>query len=159
MGCNYLSLPEIPASGTNVLQCVSELGHIGLENGLLPVLWQTITRINADLLSIEHVETNFSEILEHNLKILKEIHSNMSSARCHFILTHMCEHIEPDSNGRHFADIFKCIFLNENLCIYWNVFPRMKLIIFQHWIRSLGTIQVTEWVIKFNGLSHQSGQM
>ena len=28
-----------------------------------------------------------------------------------------CQHIEAEKNGRHLADIFKCIFLNENISI------------------------------------------
>ena len=42
--------------------------------------------------------------------------------------------------GRHFADdIFKCIFLKENICISskisLKIFPKVQLTIFQHWFR------------------------
>ena len=33
----------------------------------------------------------------------------------------MSLHIEAETNGRHFADIFKCIFLNENVSISINI--------------------------------------
>ena len=43
-------------------------------------------------------------------------------------------------NRCHFADdIFKSIFLNENVLIsikfHWSLFPRVQLMIFQHWFR------------------------
>ena len=50
--------------------------------------------------------------------------------------------LRPRQNGRHFAeDIFKCIFLNENVWIvlnwryHWSLFLRFKSTIFQHWFR------------------------
>ena len=48
--------------------------------------------------------------------------------------------LRPRQNGRHSADdIFKCIFLNENVWIpikiHWNLFLRVELTIFQHWFR------------------------
>ena len=43
--------------------------------------------------------------------------------------------LTPKQNGHHFLDdIFKCIFLNENVSI-WSLFPRVQLTIFQHWFR------------------------
>ena len=43
-------------------------------------------------------------------------------------------------NGRHFPDdIYKCIFLNENIWIsfknHWRLFLGVSLTIFQHWLR------------------------
>ena len=48
--------------------------------------------------------------------------------------------LKPRKNGRHFADdIFKCIFLNENVWIpikiSLSLFLRVQLTIFQHWFR------------------------
>ena len=57
--------------------------------------------------------------------------------------------LRPRQNGRHFADdIFKCIFLNENVWIpikiHWRLFVRVQLTIFQHWFRWwLGAVQAT----------------
>ena len=59
------------------------LVNIGSGNGLVPVRRQAITWINADLLTIRPLETNFSEIL---IKIqrfsFKKMHLKMSSAKC-----------------------------------------------------------------------------
>ena len=42
-------------------------------------------------------------------------------------------------DGCHFPDIFKCIFLYENVKfrsrIYWSLFLRVQLTLFQHWFR------------------------
>ena len=48
--------------------------------------------------------------------------------------------LRPKQNGRHFADdIFKCIFLNENVWIPIRItlkfVPRVKLTQFQYWFR------------------------
>ena len=57
--------------------------------------------------------------------------------------------LRPRQNGRHFADdIFKCIFLNENVWIglifNWSLFLWFELTIFQHWYRWwLGAEQAT----------------
>ena len=41
--------------------------------------------------------------------------------------------LRPRQNGCHFPDnIFKCIFLNENV---WILFLKVQLTIFQHWFR------------------------
>ena len=51
-------------------------------NGLSPVRCQAITRINDDLLSIGHLETNFSEIVfEIITSSIKELRLNMSSGK------------------------------------------------------------------------------
>ena len=56
-------------------------------------------------------------------------------------------------NGCHFTDdIFKCIFLNENVWIpikfHWNLFLRVQLTIFQYWLRWwLGAFQVTSYYL------------
>ena len=57
--------------------------------------------------------------------------------------------LRPRQNSRHFPnDIFKCIFLNENveflLKFQWSLFPRVQFTIFQHWFRQwLGAVQAT----------------
>ena len=54
--------------------------------------------------------------------------------------------LRPRQNGHKFPDdIFKCIFLNENihfwLRIHWSLFPRIQSTVFQHWfIWWLGTV-------------------
>jgi len=57
--------------------------------------------------------------------------------------------LRPIQSGRHFPDIFKCIFLNKNLYILikiyrWNMFTRVQFTIIQHWFRWwLGADQMT----------------
>ena len=55
---------------------------LGLDNGLLPVRYQAITWTNADLLSIEHLRTKFSEnwIETENFSFIK-MHLKMPSAK------------------------------------------------------------------------------
>ena len=48
--------------------------------------------------------------------------------------------LRPKQHDRNFPDdIFKCIFLNDNVWIslrfHWSLFPRVQLTIFQHWFR------------------------
>ena len=60
---------------------------------------------------------------------------------CKSTSLHMTDqHMEAKTNGRHFPDdIFKCIFLNENVLISIKIslkfVPRVKLTISQHWFR------------------------
>ena len=66
---------------------------------------------------------------------------------CPILVMHICvtwpqwvNTLKPRQNGRHFPDdIFQCIFFNENvlfrLRFHWSLFPRVKLTIFQHWLR------------------------
>ena len=57
--------------------------------------------------------------------------------------------LRPRQDGRRFADnVFKCIFLNENIWISLKIslklFLRFQLTIFQHWFRYwLGAVQAT----------------
>ena len=44
--------------------------------------------------------------------------SDLSSVYCNTVWSSLFNTLRPRQNGRHFADdIFKCIFLNENVCI------------------------------------------
>ena len=68
-----------------------------------------------------------------------------------FVGTVYCPYGQSNTtNVQHFLDnIFKLIFLNENVCIfiiqlYRNLFPSVQSLISQHWFRKwLGTKQVT----------------
>ena len=67
--------------------------------------------------------------------ILKNQSYNEVIATCHIINSW-----RPRLNRRHFADeFFKCIFFNKmfkfRLRFHWSLFPRVQLIIFQHWFR------------------------
>ena len=85
-----------------------------------PVWFQVITWTNADILSIGSLVTNFSEtwIKIRNFSFMK-MHLKMSSAKCQsFVQGAWVDSLRPRQNGRHIADdIFKCIFLNENVWI------------------------------------------
>ena len=63
-----------------------------------------------------------------------------SSRPCGEILRQWLNTLKPRQNCRHFADdIFKCIFLNENVWISFKIsmkfVPKVELTIFQHWFR------------------------
>ena len=63
------------------LICVSKLTIIGLDNGLAPGRRQAIIWTNAGIFLIEHIETNFSEILiEIHTFSFKKMHLKLSSA-------------------------------------------------------------------------------
>ena len=115
--------------------CGSKLNIISSDNGLLPGRHQAIIWTNAGILLIWPSGTSFSEMLiEIHTFSFKKIHLKMSSAKwwpfclgldvLNELHTHddqtgyLVNTLRPRQNGRHFADdIFKCIFLNENVCI------------------------------------------
>ena len=81
-------------------------------------------------------------IYYHNDKFIywlsPEIVSNPQFHFCY--LMGMFNSFPPGQNGRHFADdIFRCIFVNEKICIWlkfhWSLFLRLQLTINQHWFR------------------------
>ena len=121
---------------------VRNLAIIGSDNDLSPARRQAIIWTNAGILLIGPLGWKFSEILIGIQTFsFKKMHLNMSSAKwwpfclglnvlreimpCHHVLSfYLCGwqdtsvYIEAETNGRHFAyDIFKCIFLNENVLI------------------------------------------
>ena len=58
----------------------------------------------------------------------------------HYTLAHYLKTLRPRKNGRHFTgDIFKCIFLNENIWIpikfHRNVLLRVQLATFRHYLK------------------------
>ena len=55
--------------------------------------------------------------MEKNHRILLQV--NMISVMHGFVNT-----LRPRQNGRHFADIFECIFLNENIWIWIKISPK-----------------------------------
>ena len=63
--------------------CISKLTIIGSDNGLTPGLFQAIILINAGILSIGPLGTNFSEIfIEIHTFSFKKMHSKMLSVKC-----------------------------------------------------------------------------
>ena len=123
--------------------CISKIIIIGSDSGLSCSRSQAIIWTNTGILLIGPLGINFSEILL-NIFSFKKMHLKMS-AKCHLFhlgllkssfRTHSCvwyvEHflycchqlntLRPRQNRRHFADnIFKCIFLNENVWISINI--------------------------------------
>ena len=82
---------------------------------------QAIIWINARILVIGHLETNFSEIwLRIRRLSLKKMHLKMLAAKWQpFLSQPQCVNtLRQRQNGRHFAD---GIFLNENICISINI--------------------------------------
>ena len=73
--------------------------------------------------NLKKTRTCLNIMLDHDLTISFAINSSHSG-----------------QNGRHFADdIFKCIFLTENVCIliafHWSFLLRVQLTISEHWFR------------------------
>ena len=116
--------------------CICKLIIIGSDNRLSPGQRQAIIWTNAGILLIGPLGTNFSEILIKTCRFsFKKIYLKMSSGKwrpsclgLNEVLTpvkykcDICQVIlntlRPRQNGPHFADdIFKCIFLNENIWI------------------------------------------
>ena len=79
-----------------------------------------------------------------------DTYTNGGSVRANYICKPMCIDnnmggcetwlTEAETNGHHFPDdIFKCIFLNENVFIAIKIslkfVPRVKLTKFHHWFR------------------------
>ena len=70
--------------------------------------------------------------------IIKEFGTLLVQKLCkNLFRIHFCC-FNPGQNCRHFADyIFRCIFVNEKICIlikiYWSLFLRVQLTIIQHW--------------------------
>ena len=124
--------------------CVGKLIIIGSDNGLSPDRGQAIIWTNAELLSIGPLPTYFSEnLIKMQQFSLKKMHVKMLSAKWRLsclglnvlvrklfsnrtsdcLAALLCFDIpvntlRPRQNGRHSPDdIFKCIFLNENVWI------------------------------------------
>ena len=121
--------------------CVSKLTIIGSDNDLPPGRCQAIIWTNAGILLIGTLGTNFSEILsEIHTFSFKKIRLKTSSAKwrpfcldlnelrdlimfqdIHWLSPHSCNIfniLKPRQNGHYFThDVFKSIFVNENLLI------------------------------------------
>ena len=134
--CNYVLGTHLTHWGRVTHICVSKLIIIGSDNGLSPGRRQAIIWTNAGILLIKPLKTHFNEILiEIFIFSFKKIHLKMAAilSRSQWINT-----LRPRQNGRHFPDdIFKWIFLNENVWISINIshFLGVQLTIFQHWFR------------------------
>ena len=123
--------------------CVCNLTIIGSDNGLSPGRRQAIIWTNAWILLIGRIGTKFNEILIKlhtfsfknmqlktlsakwwpfclglNVLILTE-YSSFSTRRIN--LPFCCEHMRPEQNGCHFADIFMCIFLKGKSSIFIQI--------------------------------------
>ena len=86
----------------------------GSGNGLSPIQHQATAWTNADLLS----ETNFSEIESKYSRVIFIQENALENVSTIVFRPQWVNTLRPRENGRHFADdIFKCIFVNENLCI------------------------------------------
>ena len=101
--------------------CVSRLTIIDSDNGLPPDGRQAIIWTNAGILLIGPLGTNVSEnLIEIHAFSFKQVHLKMASGKWRpFCLgLNVLTLLRPRQNGRHFAyDIFKWIFLNENVWI------------------------------------------
>ena len=107
--------------------CVSKLTSIASDNGLSPGRRQAIIWNNAGILLIGPLGTNISEILiEINAFSFKKMHLKTSSAKrrpfCLGLNVFNILRLKVKQKGWHFPDdIFKWIFLNENIWIWLNI--------------------------------------
>ena len=120
--------------------CIGKLSIIGSDNGLLPGRRQAIIWTNGGILLIEHLKTNFSEILiQIHIFSFKKMYLKLSSAKwwpfclglnvLMIIRTSIYEYMNKAGNsltlrqiGCHFADDpFKCIFFSEKV---WLLFKQ-----------------------------------
>ena len=81
-GCNYLSMVALTHWGRATHICVGKLTISGSDTGLSPGRCQAIIWINAGILLIGSLGTNFSEnLIGTQTFSFKEMHLNMSSAK------------------------------------------------------------------------------
>ena len=138
----YLGYSHITHWGRVTHICVSQLTIIGSDNGLSPGRRQAIIWTNAGILLIGPLGTNLSEtprfihastydILSRPqcVKYCYVLFRSSSGYLCHsvyqisvclsgYVPTLRLNPLRPRPNRRHLADdIFKCIFLNENVWI------------------------------------------
>ena len=99
---------------------VSKLTIIGSDNGLSPDRRQAIIWTNAGILSIDLLGTKLSEIsIAIHIFIQENASENVVWKMAAILSRPQCVNtLRPRQNGHHFMDnIFKCIFLNENILI------------------------------------------
>ena len=99
-GCNYLSIWKLAHWGRVAHIYVRKLNIIGSDNGLWPGRRQAIIWINAGILLIEPLGTNFSEILFEMLTFSSnKMHLKMSSAKWRPFCFGLNVLINVDENG------------------------------------------------------------
>ena len=127
--------------------CVSKLTIIGSDNGLSPDRRQAIIWTNDGLLLIEHLGTNFSEILIEILTFsFKKMRLKVSPAKRRPFCLGLNEltHPPPRQNGHHFAgDIFRCIFVNDKFCILIEI--SLKFVPYGLVDNSQALVQIMAW--------------
>ena len=99
---------------------ISKLCHHWFDNGLSPVWWQPTIWTNDGLLSIRPWRTYSIETLVEIQVLFKKMHLKMSSAKMQpsCLSINVFNTLRLRQNGRRFTDdIFKRIFLNENVRI------------------------------------------
>ena len=135
--------------------CVGKLTIIGSDNGLSPGRRKAIIWINAGILVIGHLGTNFSEKLVGIEKFsLKKIRLKMSSTKCcplrlgFNVLTLSLSLWGLDKRLHFVGIIFKCIFLfghcPDLIHISWNLLPRVQLSMYKYsFMQWLGAEEAT----------------
>ena len=136
--CNYLPLPEVPASGTQVLNIRHWTGLSLLTTLLHLLFWNQKASLDNQM-----VWDCESHPAHWEVRVLSACYVGIRKYKfevVRMLLRLLFNTLKPRQNGRHFPDdIFKCIFLNENVWILikisLNFVPRVKLTMFQHCFR------------------------
>ena len=105
-----------------------------MSNSMTKILPQNTQRLKQWQRKNEKVKVKWnSQIYKENFYVVKQQisiypsgHTDVLRVMCGLILppnnTYIVKHIETEQNGRHFADdVFKCIFLNENVWILLKI--------------------------------------
>ena len=107
--------------------CVSKLTIIGSDNGLSPGRRQAIIWTDAEILLIEPLGTNFSEILiEIYRSSFKKMHLKTSSGKCRpfclglNVLNHWPRGDEAGPKNAIFKLILQIDIMNTNMKFLWN---------------------------------------
>ena len=99
--------------------CVSKLSTIGSDNGLSPDRHQAIIWINAGILLIRHLATNFNEMLIeiHTFSVKKKLFKMSSGKRRSF-----CLNVLKATTPKLFL-VSCAIYFEIVMKIHWSIFP------------------------------------
>ena len=133
--------------------CISKLTIIGSDNGLVPTRRQAIIWINAGILLIGPLGTNFNR---NSYIFIQETHLKLSSGKWQpfclglNVLTHWGRDNMAAISQTTLSNAFSWMKMFKfRLKFHWSLFLRVQFTIFQHWFRQwLGADQATSHYLK-----------